>query len=579
MAEKIKVKKVLCGEEVEVVYRDAKKPATTEVIELHGEGLHNLNMGFCPPLNPHTYYAEHDIICDQDVSMSLRDGTIIYCDIFRPVDQKNIPAIVSWSNFGKRQSEGSPEWQLMGVPPGTVSSMAKFESADPSYWCRHGYAIVNVDPRGCGHSGGDMNMLNTQEGLDGYDFIEWLATNHDWCNGKVGMFGNSQVAMTQMRIAAEQPPHLTAIAPWEGMTDLYREDIYEGGITALGMNDFIISSLVGSNYVEDTASNGLEHPFFNAYWQDKIPRFENVKIPTYVTACWNHLHLRGSFEFFRKIRSRKKWMRAHRDFEWPDTYSEFGIHELKRFFDRYLKEIHNGWELTPRVRIEVMDSYDFNFQENRPEKEFPLARTQYKKLYVDAKNKALSFEPVSKESKISYEGEKGFTTFDIKFNEDTEITGYMKLRLWVEAEGNDDMDLFVAIQKLDEEGTWLPVKVLGEPHPGAWGKMRASRRELDPDLSTDFQPVQAHKRDQKLSPGEIVPVDIEIRPHSRIWHKGEQLRILLSGHYIREGWFEPFSWETNNKGNHVIHSGGKYDSYLQIPVIPPKFRAGDYLYR
>ena len=226
-----------------------------------------------------------------------------------------------------------------------------------------------------------------------------------------------------------------------------------------------------------------------------------------------------------------------------------------------------------------MDAYEYDFQTNRPEKEFPLARTRYEKLYVDAARRGLSSEPVAEESKVSYEGETGFTTFDIKFDKDTEITGYMKLRLWVEAEGNDDMDLFIAIQKLDEEGNWLPVNVLGEPHPGAWGKMRVSHRELDPKLSTDFHPVQAHLKEEKLKPGQIVPVDIEIWPHSRIWHKGQQLRVLVSGHYIREGWFEPFFWDTNNKGMHVIHSGGKYDSYLQIPVIPPKYVAGDYVYR
>jgi len=226
-----------------------------------------------------------------------------------------------------------------------------------------------------------------------------------------------------------------------------------------------------------------------------------------------------------------------------------------------------------------MDAYDFDIQTNRPEREFPLARTQYQKLYVDGAQNALSFDPVAEESKVSYEAETGSTAFDIQFEEDTEITSYMKLRLWVEAEGNDDMDLFIAIQKLDHEGNWLPVSVLGEPHPGAWGKMRVSRRELDEKLSTDFQPVQAHRKEEKLKPGEIVPVDIEIWPHSRLWHKGQQLRVLVSGHYIREGWFEPFSWETNNKGRHVIHSGGQYDSYLQIPVIPPKYQAGDYVYR
>ena len=61
--------------------------------------------------------------------------------------------------------------------------------------------------------------------------------------------------------------------------------------------------------------------------------------------------------------------------------------------------------------------------------------------------------------------------------------------------------------------------------------------------------------------------------------KGQKLRVQVAGRYIREGWFEPLTWETNNKGNHIIHSGGKYDSYLQVPIIPPRYQAGSYVYR
>ena len=130
----------------------------------------------------------------------------------------------------------------------------------PAYWCRHGYAVANVDPRGVGHSQGDINMFGTQDGRDGYDFIEWLATQY-WCNGKVGMSGNSGVAMTQWRIAAEQPPHLTCIAPWEGTGDLYRESLYEGGIPALGFNDFIVGSLIGSRVCGRQRGHGQGVPF------------------------------------------------------------------------------------------------------------------------------------------------------------------------------------------------------------------------------------------------------------------------------------------------------------------------------
>jgi len=564
---KLKTKKEMFGnEEIEVIYRETRRPSTKGVM-----------FSFCPPFNQRTYVAEDGIICEQDIPVTLRDGVIIYTDIYRPIGQINIPVIISWSLFGKRPGDVEAEWQTMGVPPGTVTRMTKFESADPGYWCRQGYAVANVDPRGVGHSQGDVNFFGTQDGRDGYDFIEWLATQY-WCNGKVGMFGNSGVAMTQWRIAAEQPPHLTCIAPWEGTGDMYRESFFEGGIPGM-FGGFIVGAVAGMEYIEDTVAMSQKYPLMNAYWEDKIPKWENIKIPVYTTVCWNHFHLRGSLEGFRKIRSTKKWLRAHREFEWPDTYSAAGLEDLKLFFDRYLKEIHNGWELTPRVRIEVMDAYEYNYQVNRPEKEFPLARTQYKKLYVDAAKGALSFEPVAKSSKVSYDGTTGSTTFDITLKEETEITGYLKLHLWVEADGHDDMDLFISIQKLDHKGEWLPVSVLGEPHPGAWGKLRVSRRELDEKLSTDFQPVQAHRKEEKLKPGEIVPVDIEIWPHSRIWHKGQQLRLLVAGRYIREGWFEPLRWETNNKGNHIIHSGGKYDSYLQVPVVPPKYQAGDYIYR
>jgi predicted acyl esterase len=568
------VKEIYGGEEIEVIYRRAREPKSPDEA---GESADISAFGYAPALNQRTYIAEPGILCEQDVPMKLRDGTTIYSDIFRPEGATNVPAIVCWSYFGKRQQENH-EWQAMGVPPGTVSRLSKFESADPAYWCHYGYAVVNPDPRGVCRSEGDINMFGTQDGRDGYDFIEWLATQH-WSNGKVGMFGNSGVGMVEYRIAAEQPPHLTCIAPWEGTGDLFRESLYEGGIPSLGFNSFIAGSLVGSGYVDDNSAMALKYPFMNGYWKDKIPAWDKIRIPAYFTACWHHMHLRGSFEAFRKCKSPKKWMRAHRDFEWPDTYDPQNLEDLKRFYDRYLKDIRNGWELTPRLRLDIMDAYDCDFQVRRAEKEFPLARTQYKKLYIDAGNEAMSWTPVANESSISYEGETGKAAFRVKFDWDTEITGYMSLRLWVEAKGNNDMDLFIAIRKLSAEGEWVPANVLGEPHPGAWGKMRASRRLLDPKLSSKYQPVQAHIKDEKLSPGEIVPVDIEIYPNSRMFHKGEQIEVQVSGHYIREGWFEPFSWETDNKGEHVIHSGGKYESYLQIPTIPPRYVAGDYVCR
>jgi predicted acyl esterase len=562
---------------IDVIFRKARTPLTRqEQNALPFEEQHFFAVS--SPLNRRTYEIGGDIVCHQDLEVKMRDGTVIYVDIYLPKGSGPVPVIASWSPFGKRPNDGEAEWQLMGVPPGTVSVSAKFESADPEYWCRCGYGIANVDPRGIGHSEGDAVFMGTADGRDGYDFIEWCAVQ-EWCNGRVALFGNSGVGMAQTRIAAECPPHLVCIAPWEATGDLFRESMREGGIRGL-YAESVIGTVSGPGYIEDPLAMSDVYPHWNAYWQDKVPQFEKIKVPAYYTACWNHFHVWGSFEGFRKIKSRKKWMRAHREFEWPDTYSPQNIADLRMFYDRYLKDIRNGWEMTPRVRVEVMDAYHFDYQVNRPENEFPLARTEYAKLYLNSEKFAMSREKPASSAAAQFDGETGELRYDLKFNEETEITGFLKLHAWVSVEGHDDGDLFVLVKKLNPEGKEVSATVLGEPHPGAWGKLRISSRALDEKLSTAYKPVQAHIGDIKPGQGEIVPVDIAISPTSRIWHAGETLRLVIAGRYIREpGWFESLIWLTDNKGRINIHAGGEHDSYLQVPFIPPRYQSGGYTYR
>ena len=589
MAEDIIKKKMeFGGESFDISFRKLKPHPPKNSVD-RGELDENGNPTFVvngwgdwPELNPRTYEVAPGIICDQDVAIPMRDGVITYADIYRPKDEsEKVPAVIAWSFFGKRPcADADLYWQTKGVPYGSHSKYTKFEGPDPLYWCRKGYAIVNYDIRGIGNSEGDCYVWGSQEGRDGYDLIEWLGVQ-DWCNGKVGMVGNSALAMCQWRIAAQQPPHLACIAPWEGTGEIYREFINKGGLTECGFNKFLTVDFVGSGYIEDIYLNTQNYPLNNAYWEDKVPKWENINVPAYVTGGWNHFHLRGATRGFMKISSKQKWFRFHRDFEWPDQYSRLGLDDLSRFLDRFLKDIHNGWEDTPRVRLDVMDAYDFDYQLLRPEADWPIPRTEYKRLYLDASKRSMDFDLPSVESKCHYDANLGKATFDITFNEETEITGHMLLHMWVEAEGNDDMDMFVAVQKLDDKGKWLPANVFGVAHPGAPGRLRVSLREVDQEKTEhEWMPYYPYDNPQKLSPGEIVPVDIEIWPQSKIFHPGEQLRVEIMGHYERIDWFEPFAWETNNQGNHVIHTGGKYDSYLLVPFIPPKYTAsGGYVYR
>ena len=165
--------------------------------------------------------------------------------------------------------------------------------------------------------------------------------------------------------------------------------------------------------------------------------------------------------------------------------------------------------------------------------------------------------------------------FELEFSERTELTGHMNLRLWVQAEGSDDLDLFVALEKIDPAGFLVPLAFFGnhDDGPVALGWLRASHRELDEEKSTPWQPVHKHARELKLGPGEVVPVNIEILPTSILFEKGEKLRLVVGGSDLY--WY-PSEGHTNghldtvNQGHHVIHTGGKHESYLLAPVIPPR---------
>jgi predicted acyl esterase len=545
--------RIIGGSAVDVIVRRANHPADSN--------------GMFPEPAPGTS-VQDGIRIDRDIVVKLRDGHVIYVDVYRPDGADDVPAIVAWSPYGKRTGYVG-ENQVNGVPEGTYSAGTKAEGPDPDYWCRLGYAVVNPDARGAGYSEGTIQFWNTTEGKDAADLIEWVA-QQGWSNGRVGMSGSSWLAISQWFAAAEQPPHLACIAPWEGITDLYRQLSCRGGIPEIGFMGFLMANMWGTGGAEDVVAMAQEHPLLDAYWQDKIVALENITVPAYITAGWSHFHLWGSMDAFRHIGSPLKWLRAHREFEWPDYYTPENLADLRLFFDRYLKGLHNGWEMTPRVRLDVMDRGDRDWVTRRSEEDFPLPGTRFEKMFLDATSSSLAPAQPAAEALTRYDAVSGRAAFDLRFTGDTEVTGYLKLRLWVSAQDADDMDLFVVVQKVEEDGTVIPTLVMGQPHPGSPGMLRVSHRALDPERSTESEPVHLHTHRQMLKPGEIVPVDIAIWPMSRFWHAGEALRVLVSGNYVRGPWFEPFRWDILNAGTHVIHTGGQFDSHLLLPVIPAR---------
>ncbi|MEV5835510.1 CocE/NonD family hydrolase [Nocardia sp. NPDC052112] len=518
--------------------------------------------------------VENGLIIEKDVAVPMRDNVDIYIDIYRPDGDQPVAPLVAWSSYGKHSPQKLQDFPVdTGVPAGKLSTYTAFEAPDPAYWCPAGYAVILVDPRGTWGSGGVAESLcGIEEATDYHDLIEWAGTQ-PWSNGKVGMAGVSYLAVMQWLTAASRPPHLAAMNPWEGFSDFYRDVAFHGGIPeAQFLTWWQRGVLFSRSTVEDTIGMRDEHPFFDAYWETKRGNWENIDVPAYVVASWSDhgLHTRGALEAYKALGSERKWLEIHGRKKWGYYYDDQSIARQRAFFDQFLLDKDTGVNEWPPVRLEVRDrSYVGEFKE---EQSWPLPGIDLHPLYLDAACEALKTEPVEAETRGFYnpQDETDKLVFSHTFVSDSELIGNSKLKLWVEAEGSDDMDLFVAMQKLDSDGNPVsfPFFSIWEDGNVALGWLRVSHRELDEDRSKPDQPWLLHLREQKLAPGEVVPVEIEILPSGTLFRAGETLRLVIQGTDINKypvGTPTQRHYSDRNRGLHIIHTGGRYDSHLLIP--------------
>ncbi len=530
-----------------------------------------------PPLPPAEYdrRTEQGLVIERNCVIPLRDGTEIFCDLYRAEGaERDVPILLAWGPYGKHALSNNVFWPRSGVNPDWLSNLTPFEGPDPVWWSARGYGVAIVDPRGAWLSGGDFHHNGIQEGEDCADAIEWLASL-PWSNGRVGMSGVSYLGAIQYYVAPLRPPALAAINVWEAFSDWYREFAYHGGILETNFlpraSDNIRFSL---NRTENTWENVKAHPLVDEFWHSKDVDLERINQPAYMVASWSDigLHLRGTIEAWKRIGSQQKWLDVHGQKKWAHYYLAQSRERRLDFFDHFLRDKPTAVAGWPKVRLEVREKH--GAAEEREEQEFPLARTEYRQLYLDAANGSLRADPGA-DAELRQDAIEGKATFDIRFDRDTEITGHAGLRVWIEAEGSSDADIFVALQKLDTAGQEVGFTFYAffENGPVTLGWQRASHRELDTERTSSERPVHTHSKEELLTPGECIPVDIELWPFSVSFKPGESLRLVVAGADIykkEEGLMLPFALheDTRNAGTHVIRTGGAHPSAITLPFIP-----------
>ncbi len=527
--------------------------------------------------------APAGIQADWDTPVVVRDGATLRVNVFRPSSGPPVPVIMSAHPYGKdripartRSGRGvSVQFRIMPQPRQIeFSAWTGWEAPDPAVWVPRGYAVVNADLRGAGTSDGIGDLLSDQEAQDYYDLIEWAGTQ-PWSSGRIGLDGVSYLALSQYKAAALRPPHLAAICPWEGFSDLYRDFVRPGGAREDGFS--VLWSRMTSKIARvcgNLRAEVIARTERDAWYESLTPALERIEVPMLVCGSFSDqsLHTRGSFEAFRRAGSRLKRLYTHRGGKWSEYYSKEATQARIRFFDYTLKGMDNGLDREAPVRLAIHDEGPDPIAVVSSDS-WPPDDLAWVSLHLDASGKFYQ-EPGAAQT-----GHRSFSTrgepvgFDWVFQEDVDVIGPMALRVYIEVAGADDAVLFAGIRKFRAGRELMFEGSFGFAYDMVTkGWQRLAHRDLDERLSTPEQPVHTHTRAEPLRPGEIVPVYIALLPQATRFLRGDRLRLELRGtwHYPRDpfrGQF-PGGYQSSPRANCTVHCGGSHDSRLLLGLRP-----------
>lgn len=505
-----------------------------------------------------------------DVMIPMPDGVRLAGNLFLPEEPGQYPGILSFTPYLKDGYGGHSH------------------APHHRHFASRGYAVMQVDFRGTGSSEGtNPHPFDTQEREDGYQIVEWMAAQ-PWCTGSVGIWGISYGGITSLSIASTQPPHLKAIVPIHATIDNYEWLHRTHGCRGLLLGDVDWGTrMVVSNLLppvrQDTEgrwarlwAERLEanKPWFldwhgcppdPDFWLRRRIPYERINVPTFGICGWYDAYTAPTFTVYEAVQAPKRvligpWKHALADLS-PMTPIG-GVHEMDRWWDRWLKGIDNGVEHEPPVAIYVMGDDEW-----RHETEWPIARTDHRRFQPQPDHGFSEDQPSIAADAYDYDARVG--TGSIGYNghrlnlpiptdqaaddhlsltytaapltEDTEITGAPIAHLTISA----DTDELTLVAKL------CVVAPNGASRVISQGNRNPAR-------------LDGHAAKQPLTEGELRTVEIPMHPTSTVVPAGHRLRLCIAGADFPDLWPTPRLYKIN------IHRGGENGSWIDIPVVPKR---------
>lgn len=509
----------------------------------------------------------HRIRHDRNVAATVRDGTRLMTDVYRPDTDGRFPALIAASPYPR-------QIQDLGAPMGFI------EAGATSFWVQRGYVHVIANLRGTGGSGGTFGLFDAQERRDLHDLVEWVAAQ-PWCDGNVGMIGISYFAMSQLEAAVERPPHLRAIFPLAVTADLYEGAVHHGlfsssfvtpflamvGMTAARGDEFWRSLPVTlARHVLHTPAlhrkfatmNGeasltilrqllklhhdphpwdelwldavARHPNRDAWWdeRDLTSLLANIDVPVYLGCDWENvpLHLPSTFAVWKALAHNpnvRLGMLGQFGLTWPWE----SLHtEALAWFDHWLKGADTGILDGPPIRYVLPGADGWHTSQ-----QWPPAGAAHRELALRADGGMSEDEGAAgsrellvlgaglmraQPSAIDPPSVLQWSTAPL--DHDVDVVGDIELRL-VAAATALDTAWIVTLQDVAPDDSVSEVTA---------GWVRASLREVDEAASRPGAPVLPCRQPQGVPVGVPVEYRIPLVPNARRFAAGHRIRLVLT---------------------------------------------------
>ena len=534
----------------------------------------------------------------------MRDGVELLADVYRPDASGTFPCILNRTPYLRENA------LTFG-----------------RYFAQHGYAFVAVDVRGRGDSPGTF-VPYRHEGQDGYDAVEWCAAQ-PWSTGKVGTIGGSYNGKTQWLTAVEQPPHLTTMIAMVSPSDPFVE-FPTGEPIPLNVSWYYLTSghvLQNMEAVDwpsiirhlplltmDEATGRampewrelFSHTHLDSFWEAERyqNKFERVQVPVlHISGWYDDEQIGTPLNFIGMttrgaptIRKSQKLLMG----PWPHAVNsksklgdvDFGpsaIIDLNqtmlRWFDAWMKEVHNGVKSEAPVRIFVMGSNQWI-----DEQEWPIARTRFTEFYFHSTGRANSLYGDGKLSTDKPQSEKSdFYTYDpdspVPFITEPSFAQIGGPDDYRSIERRDDILVYTGDPVTHDTELCGPIKVT----------LYAASTATDTDYTAkliDVWPtgfaerlsdgiVRARfrsgmDREELIQPGTVYEYQIDAWNTCQMFKSGHRIRLEISSSafpkYPRNlNTGEPLGQSTKiMTAQQTIYHDAQHPSHVTLPIVPER---------